>query len=155
MTAADRSMVSRLWQLYTHDLSASRGMTPNIKGLFRLGRLPSYLDDPDVAGWVVETDSGPVGFAFVSGLTGQARHMAEFFVVRAVRRQGVGSVVARELVATYPGAWEIGFQVENVGAPDFWRRVVTDLVGDRWQEVERPVPGKPHLPDDHFLVFRT
>ncbi len=53
----------------------------------------------------------------------------------------------------YPGSWEIGFQVENVGAPEFWRRVVTDTVGADWREEERPVPGKPHIPDDHFLLF--
>jgi hypothetical protein len=55
----------------------------------------------------------------------------------------------------YPGAWEIGFQEENRGVPEFWRRVVTDVVGETWREVLRPVPGKPHIPHDHVLVFRV
>ena len=79
--------------------------------------------------------------------------MGDFFVVRAARRQGVGNVVAAELFARYPGNWEIGFQGNNRGAPEFWRRVVSAATGTDWQEERRPVPDKPHIPDDHFILF--
>ena len=52
-----------------------------------------------------------------------------------------------------PGHWEIGFQANNAGVPEFWRRVVTDVVGSAWREETRPVPDKPHIPHDHFIVF--
>jgi predicted acetyltransferase len=79
--------------------------------------------------------------------------MGDFFVVRAARRKRVGYDVARELLRRHPGRWEIGFQAENGGAPEFWRRVVTDAVGEGRREELRPVPGKPHIPYDHFIVF--
>jgi predicted acetyltransferase len=74
-------------------------------------------------------------------------------VVRAVRRKRVGYDVARRLFAEFLGPWEIGFQAHNAGTPQFWRRVVTDTVGTMWREELRAVPGKPHIPDDHFLLF--
>jgi len=43
--------------------------------------------------------------------------MNEFFVVRAVRRTGIGRAAAVELLGRYPGRWEIPFQEENPGAP--------------------------------------
>ena len=70
-----------------------------------------------------------------------------------MRRHGVGFQVATELIPRYPGHWEIGFQANNVGVPEFWRRVVTHIVGTDWREESRPVPNKPHVPHDHFIVF--
>lgn len=155
MTAADRRAVAQLWQLYAHDLSEFRDSRPNTQGRFRTGRLPAYFDDPDNAGFVITSSGHLAGFAFVMGVLRPPRHIGDFFVVRSYRRQGLGYAAARELLDRYPGPWEIGFQVENRGAPDFWRRVATDVVGTQWHEELRPVPGKPHIPDDHFLTFTT
>ena len=86
-------------------------------------------------------------------MSGETRSIGDFFVVRAARRQRVGYDVARDLLARYPGRWEIGFQGANRGAPEFWRRVAADAAGNTWREELRPVPGKPHIPDDHFIVL--
>src|SRR5258707_550013 len=153
LTDAHLPVVERLWQLYSHDLSQVRGTLPNDEGLYKAGRLPSYFGDPDRVGYLVSYREAPAGFAFVSGVEAETRMIAEFFVVRAVRRQRVGYRVAKELLERYPGRWEIGFQGANVGAPDFWRRVVSDTVGTDWREELRPVPNKPHIPHDHFIVF--
>jgi predicted acetyltransferase len=155
LTADDRPVVERLWQLYSHDMSEVRGTLPNGEGLYKAGRLPTYFDDDDRAGYLISFREAPAGFAFVQGLLGETRMIGDFFVVRAARRQRVGHHVAKELLARYPGRWEIGFQGGNAGAPGFWRRVVTDTVGADWREERRPVPGKPHIPDDHFIVFST
>ena len=154
-TEEDRPVVERLWQLYRHDLSEHRDSHPDAAGLFKPGRLPAYFDDPGRCGYLVVRDGLPVGFALVQGLESAPRMISEFFVVRSVRRQGVGRAVASDLLRRHPGDWEIGFQVENRGAPEFWRGVVTDLVGETWREELRPVPGKPHIPPDHVLVFRV
>ena len=154
LTEADVPVVERLWQLYSHDMSEVRGTLPNQEGLYKPGRLATYLSSPDdVDGYLIWHRDAPAGFAFVSGLSGELRHMGDFFVVRAARRQGVGNVVAAELFARYPGNWEIGFQGNNRGAPEFWRRVVSAAAGTDWREERRPVPDKPHIPDDHFILF--
>lgn len=150
---ADLPVVERLWQLYSHDMSEVRGTLPNTVGVFKAGRLPTYFADPDACGYLIFYRDAPAGFAFVQGLSGGTKTMGDFFVVRAARRRRVGYDVARELLRRHPGRWEIGFQAENHGAPEFWRRVATDAVRERWREELRPVPGKPHIPDDHFIVF--
>jgi predicted acetyltransferase len=153
LTDADRPLVERLWQLYSHDMSEVRGTFPNGEGLYKAGRLPTYLDDPDACGYLISHDDSPAGFAFVTGASDELKKMGDFFVVRAARRKGVGYRVARELVERHPGRWEIGFQGTNTGAPEFWRRVAADLGGADWIEERRPVPGKPHIPHDHFVIF--
>lgn len=153
ITDRDRPLIERLWQLYSHDMSESRRTLPDAEGRYRPGRLPGYFGDPDHRGFVVLHRDAPAGFAFVSGLTGPTRKMGDFFVVRGVRRQGIASGVAAALFARFPGQWEIAFQGANPGAPEFWRRVATRAVGAAWREERRPVPNKPHIPDDHFIVF--
>ena len=36
-------VVERLWQLYSHDMSEIRGTLPNQEGLYKPGRLATYL----------------------------------------------------------------------------------------------------------------
>ncbi len=152
---ADEAIVDRLWQLYIHDLSESRHSLPNEHGLFKLGHLADFRARPDEwPGFLVTYGGTPAGFAFV-GLRwqGDKRTIGEFFVVRGARRHGVGRHVARALIGRYRGSWEIAFQDNNPGAPDFWKGVVADITGADWREEWRPVPDKPHIAPDHWLMF--
>ena len=153
--AADLQLVKRLWQLYRHDLSEFRGMLPDDTGLFTPGRLPSYLNNPDSCGYILYRDTGPVGFAFLSGLRIRPLRVSEFFVVRAVRRLGIGRDAARQLFARHPGNWEVAFQEENPGAAHFWRRFAAEICPAGYHEERRAVPGKPHVPPDIWLLLTT
>ena len=46
LTDADVPVVERLWQLYSHDMSEVRGTLPNQEGLYKPGRLATYLSEP-------------------------------------------------------------------------------------------------------------
>jgi predicted acetyltransferase len=152
---ADRPTVERLWLLFRHDLSEFGGQLPNRDGTFRSERLEAaFSGDPDWAPYLFGVGENPVGFAFVRGLGGSARVVNSFFVVRGVRRSGVGLRAVREVVARHPGEWEIAFQDANVGAVRFWRRVAVELAGDGWEEERRPVPDRPDLAPDVWISFR-
>jgi len=155
MTDADRPVAERLWQLYQHDMSEFRGSFPSPEGLFKAGRLPTFFADPERCGYLVESSSGPAGVVYVRGVHTEPRVMGEFFVVRAARRSGVGREAALSAMRLHPGRWEIPFQEENPGAAAFWRRVATDLVGSGWSEERRPVPDKPHIPPDVWLMLEV
>ncbi len=152
VTAETRSVLERLWQLYRHDLSEFRGSLPDRNGLFHTRPLAPFLaDDPDRRAYVFERDGGPVGFGLVGRVTTGPMLMFEFFVVRAVRGQGVGGAAAEALFALHPGDWEIPFQEDNATAARFWRGVTARAARDGVREERRPVPGKPHIPDDVWL----
>ncbi|GAB3949258.1 GNAT family N-acetyltransferase [Micromonospora vulcania] len=151
----DVPVVERLWQLYRHDLSEFRGTMPDETGVFTPGRLPTYLDNPDSSGYLICQDTRPVGFAFVSGLEVQPLRIAEFFVVRSVRRSGVGRLAAQQLFANHTGRWEVAFQEENPGAARFWRQLAAEVCPAGHREERRAVPGKPHIPPDSWLLLTT
>ncbi|MEV2215374.1 GNAT family N-acetyltransferase [Streptomyces sp. NPDC050997] len=154
-TPADHPTVERLWLLFRHDLSDFGGKLPNPDGTFRSERLEAaFSGDLDWAPYLFSIGESPVGFAFVRALSGPTRVLNSFFVVRAVRRSGVGLRALRQVVAGHPGDWEIPFQYENTGAVRFWRRVATELVGDAWTEEARSVPERPDLAPDVWISFR-
>ena len=163
LTAENRPIVERLWQLYRHDLSefrgthgpsGFRGSLPDEDGKFHVrGLLPYFDADADRAAYVFYSGPNPAGFAFVSRLTSPARLMSEFFVVRGLRGHGIGRAAVDELFARYPGEWEIPFQENNVAAARFWRRVAADVAGADVREDRRPVPDKPDVPPDVWITI--
>ncbi|HEX6872534.1 MAG TPA: GNAT family N-acetyltransferase [Micromonosporaceae bacterium] len=148
-----RAVLDRLWQLYKHDLSEFRGSMPDPSGRFKDGRLPTYFDHPDRCGYFIHSGGDLAGFVLLSGLATQPRRIGEFFVVRAVRRHGVGYQAAMAVLRGHPGEWEIAFQEENPRAARFWRRVGAEVAGEGCREQRRPVRGRPDLPPDTWLRF--
>jgi predicted acetyltransferase len=158
VAAGDRPLMERLWQYYRYDLSEFRDSYPDADGLFTWHWFPRFFE-PDAAvtqdlhAFLVLVGDRPAGFAMADGLPDGARSVYAFFVTRAARRTGVGRAAARRLLAELPGRWEIGFQEENPAAARFWRRLAAEDFGEHWREETRPVPGKPHLPDDVFILL--
>ncbi|WP_416962286.1 GNAT family N-acetyltransferase [Streptomyces sp. Agncl-13] len=159
-TPADRPTVERLWLMFRHDMSEfgtrERLQLPNPDGTFRSERVDAAFDGRggDWAPYLFVSGERPVGFAFVRGLGSDTRVLNSFFVVRGVRRAGVGLRAVRDVVARYPGDWEVAFQDGNPGAVAFWRRVGGDLAPEGWTEERRPVPGRADLPPDVWVSFR-
>ncbi len=151
-----RAVVERLWQLYRHDLGEFRDAPPASDGSYPVHELPTYFaGDPDRRAYLLRSGAALGGFALVSGVTDGPRLLYAFFVVRALRRKGLGHAAALELLDRHPGAWEIGFQEENPGAARFWRQVARDAAAASWHEERRPVPDKPWLPPDTILLLET
>jgi len=147
-------MVERLWLMFRHDMSEFGGQLPNPDGTFRAERLAAAFEDRNWAAYVFTgPEDRPVGFAIIRSLDGPARVLNSFFVVRPMRRAGVGLLAVSAIVAEHPGPWEVAFQDANTAAVRFWRRVATELAGDSWSEEHRAIPGQPGLPPDTWISF--
>jgi predicted acetyltransferase len=161
VTPADRAVLERLWLLFRHDMSDVSGALPDPSGQFRRERLDATFTDPGRRGLIAHLEPGdgtppsPVGFALVRGLDGPTRVLGSFFVVRGARRAGIGRQLAAQVLASFPGRWEIAFQDANPPAVRFWREVATAAVGQEWNEEHRAVPGRPDLPPDTWITFTT
>ena len=82
----------------------------------------------------------------VTGNT-QVWDIAEFFVVRAYRRRGVGTQIAHDIWKRFPGAWEIRVMQANVAALNFWARAISIFTGEAIQSFGVEKDG------DHWNLF--
>lgn len=154
-TEADRATLERLWLMFQHDMSEFRGVLPNPDGTFRRERLDNAFTETGWAPYLFRWDDRPVGFAVVRGLDQEVRVLSSFFVVRGLRRSGIGRAAVRSVLGRHGGRWTIAFQDDNPAAVAFWRRVATEIAGKEWDEERRPVPERPELPPDSWISFEV
>lgn len=141
-SAADRDWIRAVYRDYLSELSTAKS------GLFpALGEWPAreeeflvgWFNDPTAHPFVILADGQRAGFALVARPTGFPRpsadyRMAEFFVVDAARRRGVGAGAATLLFTRFAGRWEVLEDQYNRPALAFWRRVIGRHCGGRYTE---------------------
>jgi predicted acetyltransferase len=146
---AEAGLLGNLLELYLHDLSAA---FPVIElgpdGRFGYDRLDLYWSEPERRfPFLIRCDTRVVGFALATRGSPVAEDqdvfdVAEFFVIRRVRRSGIGQRAAQLLWETFPGQWTVRASEGNLGAVPFWARTVAQFSGGRATESTRS--GSPH-----------
>ncbi|WP_193105030.1 GNAT family N-acetyltransferase [Brachybacterium sp. FME24] len=118
----DFDLLGRLLQLYFYDFSEYTGDDVDDEGSFHYAWLDTYRHEQDRYAYVVRVDGHPAGFALVR--QGDPTQMAEFFVLRKYRRDGVGRRTARLLFDAHVGSWSVTQLATNPEATSFWRRAI-------------------------------
>jgi predicted acetyltransferase len=158
-TEGDRLWIQSVYRDYLDDLSPAVG-TGTFPALGEVGhrepdQLFRWFGDPNSFPLVILRSSEPVGFALVvrsigsgarpergSGATSPASQpraavdyrMAEFFIIRAMRRLGIGATAVRLIFSRFAGRWEITEYLRNTTAVGFWRRVVASYTRGNYRE---------------------
>ncbi len=137
--AAERFVLENLIQLYVYDWSELGPFELGEDGRFEAPPLGPYWEDEERHPFLLRVDGALAGFALVrarSRLSGAPGvfDMAEFFVVRRHRRQGVGRAAARLVFERFRGAWEVRQRVENPAATAFWRSAIATFTGDGFEQ---------------------
>ena len=118
------------------------GLDVDDSGRFEARSFEPYWLEPWRHAFLIRAEGRVAGFALVhqrSRLTDDPRvyDMAEFFVLRRYRRQGVGARAATLLFDRFRGPWELRERRQNRSAIAFWREVIGRYTGDRFEEVDR------------------
>ena len=137
--ANDRPAVERLLQFYQYDFSEIMGGDVGVDGVYHYIDLDATWNDSLAHTYVVRLDGELAGLAIViarSHFTGatDVTYMDEFFVMRKYRRLGVGQDVGTRLFDLFPGRWEVAVVAPNTGALAFWRQVIGEYTGGRYEE---------------------
>ena len=79
------------------------------------------------------------GFALVSRPPRNRRdqvdfRLAEFFIAVRSRRLGIGRSAAQLIFNRFAGKWEITEFASNRAAVSFWRAILTEYTGGKFQE---------------------
>nr|WP_221374812.1 hypothetical protein [Actinoplanes polyasparticus] len=155
LARGDRAVLDHLGQLYRYDLSDAYALLPNADGSFNFRELDRFrlADDPKRRAWLITAAGHTAGFVLTGPGEPDGTSITAFFVVRALRRTGVGREAAVRAIGEFPGRWVIGFQRYNPGVEAFWSRVATDVAGNRWTIHDGPAPDD--RPPDTFITFTT
>lgn len=138
----ERPLLQRLFELYLYDFSELEHADVDEEGWFVPSARPwlaRYWTEPGKHALLLRVGGKPAGLALVDETSpivgsGQCRFLGAFFVVRAYRRRGYGSAVARAVFQRFPGAWQVLQVRANGAAQEFWRGVIEEYTGGAFSE---------------------
>jgi predicted acetyltransferase len=129
----EQATLANLFELYAYDFSTTMPIEVGPDG--RFGHDTSaWLQDPNREAYFIRADGKLAGFALLrrgSHLNADpsVTDVGEFFVLRYLRRRGLGKLAARAVFALRPGRWEVRVRVQNQNAVAFWSDVVNEVAG--------------------------
>lgn len=136
---SDAPTLDALLQEYLHEFSAFEDIPIGADGRYAYPYLAHYWTEPDRHSYLILVDDDVAGLALArvdknpdDGT--EVMDMAEFFVVPAHRRKGIGETAARRLWALFPGPWQVRVLLANEPALAFWRQVVGSYTGDQYSQ---------------------
>jgi len=149
----EKSVLRSLMQLCLHDYSEFNGEDVNEHGLFEYKYVDHYWTEPGRYPFFVKVSGKLAGFALARTLDAEGDEtmysLAEFFIMRKYRRQGIGTEVAVRLFDMFPGEWHVGQELGNIPAQTFWKKVVSRYTDGDYEETQDPED------EDPLQIFRS
>ena len=134
----DKPIVRRMLELYQYDLSPFAKADLNEHGEFGYAYLDHYWTESGRYPFLAKLASKLVGFALVNThqyLPESEYSMAEFFVMKRYRRQGLGRVLAWHVLEQHRGIWEVRQLPGNERAMSFWQGIIGDYTAGVFKEI--------------------
>jgi predicted acetyltransferase len=146
----EKQIFRNLMQFYKYDTSDFTLEDPTLFGQFDYNYLDHYWTPHGITregrkAYLLKIEGQLAGFALVNNFNlrnsvAEAQNIAEFFVMRKWRRQGIGRIFAFYLFDTFNGEWEIKQEKENENAQRFWSTVVSEYTNNNYSKVESHEP---------------
>lgn len=134
----DYPAIQQMLELYQYELSDIWLQEADSEARYGYN-LERHRRDERFHAYVATQGSQYLGFALVAPaiVTRTEGHwMEQFFVLKRFRRSGVGYALARHVLLSHPGAWEVGQMPGNLAAQAFWRRVIGKITAGCYAEVQ-------------------
>ena len=123
-------VIAQLYELYTYEMTDLADFDINDNGYYGYPDLPSYWKDPNKYPYLVLVNKKLAGFVLIqkgSPIDDDPNiwDIAEFFIMRKFRKQGIGGLVAQDLFGKFKGRWQIRVWNNNEVAYAFWNNIIT------------------------------
>ena len=146
--AEQAHLIRNLYQFYAYETSDWEHEDVDADGRFYVHDeyLARYWEEPDWSAQLVMVEGAIAGFLLIerSEVPGlDALELADLFILKKYRRQGIGLAVALHALSDTRLPWLVRFHQQDEVAQAFWQAVVEEL----------PRPSREiELPDDPTLV---
>lgn len=134
-----KEIIKNLMQFYIYDFSEFVKCDVEENGLFEAyPHLEDYWREVNHRfPYVIKQDNKYVGFVFVRFMESEKRKyfsIAEFFIMKKYRKEGIGKAVAKQIFHLHKGEWEV-YQLEsNKPAQIFWNKVIDEYTQGQFKD---------------------
>ncbi len=153
----DYPVIQNMARFYVYDMSEylghEKGWEMPENGLYECIDFKKYWEDPDAHPFLIRIDQEIAGFVIIDKKGSRPDidfNMAQFFIVRKFKHQGIGRYVATYCFDRFKGTWEVMVLPGNTGAYEFWKKVVQDFSKGDFREYRAEVKGLMFQKKDIF-----
>jgi len=100
--------------------------------------LDSYWEKENRFPYFIKVDEKIAGFVLINDynlINKNGKNIAEFYVKKEFRKNGIGKTAAIKVFDLFKGNWEIRELKENIDGQKFWRKVINDYTNGNFKEV--------------------
>lgn len=136
-----KSVLRNLLELYIYDFTDFGPYDVDAHGLYGYKYLDYYWTEEGRHPFIYYINGKIAGFVLVRRYHADDFNayssIAEFFVMKKYRGQGVGKKVAFHIFNLFPGLWEVAQLEINKPAQVFWRKVIHDYTQGDFEEIQK------------------
>ena len=132
-------VIQNLMQFYIYDFSEFIRYDVEDNGLF--ATYPDLNDywkpDNNKFPYIIKKDDKYAGFVLVKFVSSEDRSffsMAEFYILKRYRKEGIGKAIALRIFELHKGHWEVFQKESNKPAQLFWNKVISDYTQGQFKE---------------------
>ena len=145
----DHDLLYNINQKYLYEMTNFYDDPMDRSGNYGYGHFEEYFTDPKRKAFFLYNNQLLVGFAMICPYSYFNAHpdyvMAEFTVFPAYRRKHYAFEAASQILAEYPGLWEIKYNEKNLPAKKLWTAVAAP-----YHPIIQPLND-----EETVLIFRT
>jgi predicted acetyltransferase len=135
--AADESCIDNLMHLYCYDASEWYDIDLDKTGRYPFRPVARFWTEANQHPFLIFVDSALAGFAVVDSEVVDINSqwsIGYFFIAKCFRGKSVGRYVAQNLFTQFRGRWEVYQLVANKNAIAFWRAIISEFSGGKFEE---------------------
>lgn len=137
-----KSVLRNLLELYIYDFTEFGPYDVDSQGLYGYEHLDLYWTEEGRYPFMFYVNGKIAGFVLVRRNSADELNdcyysIAEFFVVKKYRGQGIGKKAAIHMFNLFPGIWEVDEMETNKPAQVFWRKVIHDYTHGDFEEIRK------------------
>jgi predicted acetyltransferase len=137
-SSADMNIIANLLQLHAHDISEFEDADVDEEGLFHYDSSYYEWTEKDQNPFLIRVAGKIVGFVLMVQEEKEDHSpfffVADFFILKKYRGQGIGQAAAFQLFDLFPGEWQVSELSENLPAQAFWRKIIARYTGGPFEE---------------------
>lgn len=136
----DKLIIRNMMELYEYDLSEYEDSDLNEHGLYDYKYIDNYWTEEKRYPFIVKVNDKLAGFVLAGIYGGVTSYptdysIAEFFILKKYRKNGVGKTVAFEVFDKLRGNWEVKQLKKNYISHSFWRKVIAQYTMNNFEEI--------------------
>ena len=135
---SEKHLLRNMLELYAYDFSEFEDRDLNEFGKYEYRYLDLYWIESERYPFIVRVNDKLAGFVLINqfAYTKEAKWtIAEFFILKKYRNQGIGKKSAFYMFDRFPGRWEVRTLNENLVAKTFWRTTIQQYAQESMKEL--------------------